>query len=340
MVERGLRRKPSADLIFIVGAPRSGTTMTRDILNRHPSVHLCNEVHFGERVLDVVGSRKATTLSGFARAARLTVDAYRWSFLSTDPLWKAETLREKACVEGGGLADLLGVALSEEARRHGAHRGGDSSPQDILYLDTLASWYPHARFVALARDPRAYLASYKNYHRKKISTHRRRYDPVASGMLWRSYMNRVLAARGRLDEERFMVVRYEDLVRDPDTQVQRLCAFLGLDFRRDLLNVDRQNSSYFAVEQDLSSHGITTSSLEKWRSALSESEVWIIERVANRPMRELGYDLESKRLGPRGLLDLATHALRAPVRIRNLLFGTGKPFTWKRLRRALSSLGS
>ena len=330
--------KSRHDLIFIVGAPRTGTTLTRDILNRHPSVYLCNEVHFCERVLDVVGSEAGSTPEGFARASRLLVDAYSWSFRKTHPQWGAETVGRRAQEHGGGLESLLEVALVEEARRHGAVRAGDSSPQDVLYLETLAMWYPGARFIALVRDPRAYLASYKNYHRKNISTHRERYDPLANGMLWRSYMNRVLAARDHIDSDRFMILCYEELVRDPSTRVQELCHFLGLDFHSDLLNIDRQNSSYFSVDQDRSIRGITAASMDRWRSALSDTEIWLIEKIAAGPMREFGYEPESKGLHPRALLDLAAHAMRAPMRVRNLLFGTGKPFTWRRFRRALSSL--
>jgi len=323
---------------FVVGAPRTGTTMMREVLNQHPRVYLFNEVHFCERVLDVLGHDRPLDAAGQRRAYALATRNVPWEIRKDDPAAVDAEVQAAFAAAGGRLPDLFAALMQREAAHHGADIWGDSAPQDVLYLETLAAWYPQARFVGLVRDPRAYLASYKNYHRKQIAAYRNRYDPVANTLLWRGYMNALTAAQDGPLQDRLLTVRYEDFVQDPAGKLAEICGFLGLDPRPEMLAIQRQNSSYFEVSQDDKVTGISTGSLARWKETLTGTETWLVETFTGPLMERFDYSREGCRLTPRAALEFAGFGLRAPLRIYNLLFRTGKPFTREKARKAWRSI--
>lgn len=253
----------TASPVFVVGAPRTGTTLTMEILNRHPRIHLFDEVHFFERIWDdrehigdlahpqrrtVAFSRLRDVVREFGRDAAVA-----------DVLSNVEFAR-RLHTEGGGYRGLLAALLKTGAELAGAEIWGDSSPQDVLYLEQILEWFPEARIVGVVRDPRGFLASYKNYWRRQVKSYRERYNPVSMSILWRSYMRALLAAkRGPLGDA-IHVVRYEDLVVEPERHVRDLCAHTGVEFDAAMMQVDRANTSFGGEE----AKGIFASSRDRW----------------------------------------------------------------------------
>jgi len=324
--------------IFVVGAPRTGTTLMKDILNCHPKIHLFNEVHFFERFWD------DRTHRGDLRDQK-SLDATIEELLAIVRTWGsdqevAEILAppafQNACEsEGGGYAGLFAALLKAGAEREGASHWGDSSPQDVLYLDTLVEWYPDVRIVAMTRDPRAFLASYKTYHRRALADYRERYSPLANSILWRSYMSALLEARDADWSESMLVLRYEDLVSDPEARVRELCEHVGVEFDPGMLEVRAANSSYAPGH---GAAGIFASSKDRWRSELSPTEIWLLERICGSAMQELDYAPESGGGTPPAWIELARILSVAPVRLFNTLFRGAKGFRVAKLRRVLGLL--
>jgi len=313
--------------IFVVGAPRTGTTLTMEILNLHSDVHLYNEVHYNERIVDKLGHAGTLQPADLARAVDLLLASSSWAGSTRDPEQDRAAFAARVDAKGISHAGVLAEFLATEAEAHGKTIWGDSSPQDVLYMGTLKEWYPAARFIGVIRDPRAYLASYKNYPQKQIASYRNRYNPVTNCLLWRSYMSALLAAGQSPLAPDLTYVKYEDLVTDPAGEIRRLCTFLGLEFSPGMLEVGRQNSSYFSVTEDVRHKGIDSGSLDRWRQELTRAEVWALEKICGRVMVELGYPREATRLDPGMLPGLGKIGLQLPGRMFNLLFRTRKPFT-------------
>jgi omega-hydroxy-beta-dihydromenaquinone-9 sulfotransferase len=331
----------SSHPVFVVGAPRTGTTLAREILNRHPRIHLFDEVHFFERVWDDRKHLGSLSSPRSQLAAIHRVLEIVRSFGADRDV--AETLtvgeyRRRLLQMGRRYRNLLRIPLEEGARRHGADVWGDSSPQDILYLDTILYWYPDARIVVLVRDPRAFLCSYKNYYRRGVSSYRERYNPLSASMLWRSYMSALLEAESKPYAEAVHRLRYEELVDDPEGTVRALCAHVGVGFDPSMLDVARTNSSFVPEGESAGQRGIVATSRERWRTELSRTELWVGERVYSRLREQLGYGPPLRegegRLRP-SPVELAGIALSLPVRLFNLLFRTQKPFTLSKFRRVM-----
>ena len=332
--------KSMANPIFVVGAPRTGTTLVRNILNRHPDVYLYNEIHFCEGVYDRLAGHRELDIELLDRAIDLLLERAReWLDCGEARRNHRPRLRQTVLEKGPSCANLMETFLEMDARHHGKSIWGDNSPQDILYLELLKSWFPGARFVCLARDPRAYLASYKSYVRRGIPTYRDRYNPLPNSLLWRTYM----AAQERAITSSFgkdvFLLTYESLVTAPEEQVEALCRFLGLAFDRSMLAVESSNTSYahFRAEPE---RGIKTDSLERWRNELNATEIWLVERICAHQMQRLGYRLEGRFPGLVGIPMLLKLAGWLPGRLFNLLFRTGKPLTRGKLQRVLSHLRS
>jgi hypothetical protein len=327
--------------VFIVGAPRTGTTLVKEILNRHPEIHLFDEVHFFERVWDD-REHLGDLSSPMSQAAAIhRIREIVAHFGSDKDVLNTLTTGEykRRLIEAGRkYRNLFRILLEEGAQRNGATIWGDSSPQDILYLDQLTKWYPDARIVVLVRDPRAFLASYKNYYRRGVESYRERYNPIPVSMLWRSYLQALFEAEERPWAEAVHRVRYEDLVDDPESVVRGLCDHVGVPFDPAMLDVESSNSSFVPAGETRTARGIVSSSRERWRTELTPTEIWLGERVFARERERLGYppprrpDDPPLRPSPGELLAVA---VRLPQRVYNLLFRSHKPFHWSKLRRVI-----
>lgn len=326
--------------IFVVGSPRTGTTLTQEILSLHPEVKLYNEIHYNERVVDTLGSAEPLSDDVLERAIAILLDRGQWAFGETDAAVRERVLEKVRAAGPPTHASLLEAFLGLEAAAHDARVWGDSSPQDILYMDVLKKWYPTAKFVGVVRDPRAFLASYKNYIRKGSVEYRNRFNAVTNSLLWRSYMNSLLRTMASPLAPDVMMLRYEELVADPEGQVRRMCDFLELDYHPGMLEIQRANSSYVRQDQERTRKGISTQSLEKWRTELTTTELWILEKVCGGTMQRLGYEPVRPKPGLRDLPGLLAAGFQLIPRMYNMLFRNHKPFTWQKVRRVLGDVKS
>lgn len=321
--------------LFVVGAPRTGTTLMMQILNRHSRIHLYDEIHFFERVWD---DREALGDVDSPEARPRIYERIReilrhvGSHQEVADRLTDEEFSRRLDAEGGGYRGLLTAVLKAAAEPQGADVHGDSSPQDVLYIGKILEWYPEARIIGLVRDPRGFLSSYKNYWRRGVSTYRERYNPLTNSMLWRSYMRALLAA-ARNYPDSVAVIRYEDLVDDAPTHLRRLCDHIGVAYEPGMTEVSASNTSFGSEATE--TKGIVASSRDRWRTELTPTEIWLGERVFGTEMAALGYDPAGT--GGPSPWELAKIGLQLPGRLFNLMFRTGKPLTMAKLRRVLGS---
>lgn len=328
--------------IFVVGAPRTGTTLVRDVLNRHPRIHLFDEIHFFERLWD--DRARLGTLETSAER-RVAIDRLRQILrdFGTDQAvgerLTPEEFERSALEAGGGYRGLLWALVEAGAKTNAAEFGGDSSPQDVLYLDQIFEWFPQAKIVALIRDPRGFLGSYKNYYRRQVASYRERYNPLVNSLLWRSSMNAVVGAAQKPWGGAVLRFRYEDLVANPETEVRRLAGHVGVPFDPRMLEVERANSSFVPESETTKQRGIYQTSTDRWKTELSPTEIWIAERVTGPLLDEFGYPrlVAAQNIRP-SAVELAQIATILPGRLFNMLFRNDKPFRMEKVRRVLDQV--
>jgi hypothetical protein len=261
------------DPVFVVGMNGSGTTMLADSLGRHPSLYM---FRLEAKVLPHFLAESARTpLDSFA-ARRRMADAIG----ATKAVWQANgrrplVLRDEQLAEPG-FAGVAGAVFGEFAAREGKVRWGEKSPMNLAHLEALAAAWPAARFVHIVRDARE---AAQSFHR------RYGYSPVHTVYRWKKLVAQGRAQGLRLGTERYLELRYEDLTRDPEAGMRRVCGFLGLPF--DAVVVE--SSMRMTGEAVDRSAGRIVENSDKWRLYFDEPTVQALERVAGRALRESGY---------------------------------------------------
>jgi hypothetical protein len=278
--------------IFVVGTPRSGTTLTARILDMHPAIFMPGETHFMEDIhyrRDELGPP-----TGPAALARLRTLYGRYNEppdqVRVDALWRDSDFLTRLCEGVTTYEALFERFMRLQAEAAGKRRWGNNVPRDLFEVAQILRLFPDARIIACVRDLRDFLVSYRENWRKsppaEIDRMRQLYHPVITSLLWRSSMRQLEHLRGHLSAEQLLVLRYEDLVRAPEVQVRRLCQFVGESYDPAMLEVGN-NSSW-----DVQERGIFAASVGRWRSALSSVEIWIAQRIGGRHLRANGYETE------------------------------------------------
>jgi Sulfotransferase family len=274
----------SAPPIFVIGAPRSGTTLLRIMLSSHPRIYIPPESDFIPRLFLGRG-RAAMSRRRALRNVRIVLDNRR--FLRE---WRGDPLDPVSFVDG--LDELTPAAFLDAlyrtyAAQHGAVRWGDKSPIYTHYVPLLAEIFPAGRFVHLIRDGRDAALS-------ALAAYRDRFY-VDIYFAARSWEHRVSAARmagDRLGPDRYLELRYEELTVEPEATLRSLCDFLGESYDpamrepqrlgRDLL---RLNGRHAPVREPPHPNS------GGWRTRLAPADQRLFDAVAAGLLDDLGYDL-------------------------------------------------
>lgn len=275
--ERALAERP----FFIVGCPRSGTTLVRLMLDCHPRLAVPGESHF---VVGLAGRRFRLGRRPMEAVERILTH-HRFRAWHLDPgLVRAEV----ACRRPRTYPEAVRAVFGAYARAHGKARWGDKTPGYVNHIPLLARLFPDAQFVHVIRDGRAVAASVATMHFGPD-------DPVAAGYWWKKRVALGLVHGRPLGPDRYHELRLEELVRDPEATMRRLLAFLGEEWSDAVLDHRRR------AEEFLAAGGPTrarihpnvvrppTAGLRDWRAGLTPHEQRMVEAACGWPLVALGY---------------------------------------------------
>lgn len=247
-------------VVFLVGAERSGTTLLRFMLNNHPLLAWRNEFEYAVDPVSQDGRWPP-------------LDVYlRW--LSTHRVFQASRLRIDPSLDYPGLVRSFLTQTREQSGKPlvGAtvHRG----------FDKLRLIWPEARFIHVVRDGRDVARS-------------------AIGMGWCGNVwtgtDRWIEAehvwetmRGTIPEDRRLDVTYEQSVLEPVETLRRICDFIGIPYHETMLQYHRF-CSLRPPDPRL---------VEQWRTKLSPDEVQLVESRIAQMLVDRGYELSGlERIG-------------------------------------------
>jgi hypothetical protein len=305
--------------LFIVGCPRSGTTLLQRLLDAHPQLAVINETLWITREADgPVTPDLVPRLFEYPRFERLGIT------------------REDVA----GLVDQDGsmpypsfvtAVFDLYGRGQGKTLVGDKSPGYVREIPALHRLWPGAKFVHLIRDGRDVWLSVANWKKAERSVGFATWadDPVVTTALWWERSVRLGLEAGRsLGPGLYQEVRYEALAANPALVCRQVCRFLGLPYEEAMLR--------FHEGRTRSEPGLTSKrawlppmpGLRDWRSQMPSEEVERFEATAGDLLDELGYPRSSAPLRP----ETVEHA----GRIRELFAGDARargrvlPGAWSR----------
>lgn len=273
-------------MFFIVGRGRSGTTLLARILSRHPAIVVAPEGMFAMNLQ----RRYATGPWNRKRILAFCRDLLSEQRMRT---WKLDIERLTArLLESQGQLDYARVCLevyrsyAEDVQNcFDVKWVGDKNPHYALLLPRINRLFPRARYVFITRDYRDNIAAYADVPFDLE-------NPAALAQRWRDYNEEILKLSRRIPE-RFLWLRYEDLVTHPEHEVERVCRFLGLEFDAAMLSFPPAERTGSAVTRTGRFIGVRSpidaTEVAKWRDRLPERVVRRADTICGELAERFGY---------------------------------------------------
>lgn len=215
-------------MVFLLSAPRSGSTLLRVMLAGHPDLFCPPELHLLPfNTLDA--QRSALGYSYLQEGLQRAVME----------LWQVDADRaEEQLNEWCRHHTSVPAVYSKLQQLAGQRRLVDKSPTYSLSLDTLAraeQIFAGAKYIHLVRHPYAVIDSFVHNRMYKIFDLEPD-DPYRLGeQVWQACNQNIRTFFGTLDADRHVTLRYEDLVVDPESALRQIAGFLELPFAPGML---------------------------------------------------------------------------------------------------------
>ena len=277
---------PDLPYVFVVGCPRSGTTLLQRMLDAHPMLAVANDTHFIPQAIEKVRAGDETLLSAervefvrnYKRTARLGID-----------------LRavDRAAAETNSYTEFVSALYAEMAKFHGKPLAGEKTPDYVRHIPLLHRLFPNARFVHIIRDGRdVALSTLQWAHEHKGPG---RFDlwqdqPLAVCALWWAWqVGSGHQAGVQIGPRHYLELLYEDLTSEPETQLRRVSEFLDLPYAPEMVNFHAGKSR---AGMNLSAKQAwlpATSGLRDWRKDLSTIDQALFDALSGTLLQDLGY---------------------------------------------------
>jgi hypothetical protein len=285
---------------FVVGLTRSGTTLLRMMLDAHPLLAVPPETHFVPELIKA--ARAEAGVDGMLAA------------MTSNRTWEdfgieTTAIRERLVqLPAGDAAGAVRAFFEAYAEKQGKPRWGDKTPAYMLSVQRIGRTLPEARFIHLIRDGRDVALSQ--------SARALNEQPPAPEQAAR-WVKRIRKSREQasaLKGPRYVEARYEDLVRDPETTLRRICEFVDLPWDEAMLSYHERAAERLsemagtlraegshaeqAAGYRIENHAPTTkppdpAKLDKWRREMSAGDLAAYDAVAGELLTELGYEVPS-----------------------------------------------
>ena len=272
---------------FLIGAERSGTTLLRPLLDHHPEIAWCSEFEYS--VDKLPAGEGFSEMDGYIRWLKRD-RIFRLHGWSIDRDLSYPELMDSFLRQKRGDKEVAGATVHRSFHR-------------------LLRIWPHARFIYLLRDGRDVARSW-----------------IAmgwAGNMW-SAMEEWLKAeqqwmklRATLPEDRWIEVRYEDLVTEPVGSLSRICRFLGTEFDEAMFGYARVPGTTYAFPDPKLA--------QQWKNKQSQEEIRQAEARAGGFLLARGYELSG--LPPLEITPELERAWRRQNRIAKLKHRLSK-FGW------------
>ena len=255
--------------IFIGGCGRSGTTLLRELVSRHSRIACGPESHI---------------LSGLVSLKRLSGG---WQLDRNEVQQLFDT--------SSSIVRFAEAFFRNYAERQAKPRWADKSPGNVRYIHRLLSRFPNAQFVHIIRDGRDVVCSLRHHPRERIVdgvvVQRGVVNPIDKcARRWAADVACGLPFRGH---PRYTEVRYEELVREPEATLQKLCSFLGEPFEAQMLQAgtDREREAEPGrwLNNANASAEVAQRSIGRWQKDLAPDERQTVVRIAGELLVTLGY---------------------------------------------------
>ncbi|MEA3479821.1 MAG: sulfotransferase [Bacteroidota bacterium] len=285
--------------LFIVGRPRSGTTLLRTIFDAHPHVCIPPECH----LIINLHPRYGKIRQWDEKTILPFYDDLKKQWLFDTWNIKGENLRSdllKMAGENtfGNICKLVYASHESLFAKKEIRLFGDKNPGYAIYTEKLLKIFPEAKFIHIIRDYRDNYVSVRDVDFEL---------PIPSLVVkkWKNFVKRFNRAMEK-HPKNHRVIRYEDLAADPEYHIRQLCDFTGITFlpemlefhnKKDMIEESRAHQLVKKYHKSLM-HRINTGRIGLWQKQLSIQTVKIADITAGKTAELAGYERKYKSFNP------------------------------------------
>lgn len=258
-----------ADIIFVGGCPRSGTSLLRETLGRHPRLAIGPEGGF------------------FHQRPQIDRLAVQWALSEAEVI--AILRASPSCPA------FIEAMVKVQMERSGKPRYIEKTPINCRFVPQILASFPNGRFIHIVRDGRDAVCSLRTYGGAVLRNGRMekvtgRNDIAGCARWWANEVSLGMATRGH---PRCLEVRYEALVADPEATLHTICAFIGEAFDPAMLVPAGPDTSLYGVARFVNNPNATEpldpTRTGRWRRDLDPAERRAVAHNAGALLIALGY---------------------------------------------------
>ncbi len=275
---------------FIIGRPRSGTTLVQSLLDVHPNINIPGESPIILRLFMKYKDLKQlddNTIKLLVDEVKNQPKIENWP-MDFDRL-KADLEKIKGPFDYQAFIKVVYLNFQSAFNKDEILSIGDKNPNYSKFPRFLLRIFPDARFIYIIRDYRDNFLSVKK-----------------SGLLYGilpwimlrwidsvNVMNKVI----KEFPDRVYTVRYEDFIQEPDKRLSEMSEFLGVPEYKELLHDYQENKQAAAAYKEKKSEvfhkkiyqPVDATNFDKWKKQLSEEEIMLLDRIAGTSGEQFGY---------------------------------------------------
>jgi hypothetical protein len=272
---------------FIIGCPRSGTTLLQLLINSHPKIAIPPESHIFVRFSKIFENygdlNNKANLKLFVQDLLKDYHIRDWDLgVSVDDF--CDQLKEKS------LRNVIALLLELYAQKDLKIRWGDKTPQHMLHVREIKKIFPEAKFIHLIRDGRDVAVSSSRIFVGPPSIYGIAHE-------WRKYIEIFDKFKKILNHNEYLEVRYEDLVRNPEAELKKIFIFLKEEpiAASKGQNLPNSTAKEYYIQTDahmLSLNApISDKKIGTYKKKFTTREIEIFETITKDSLTKLGYEL-------------------------------------------------
>lgn len=262
--------------VFVIGYPRSGTSLTCRLLRRYLKVSFGTESQFIVRYYRRLPRYGDLNEDANVQGLIAAISTERF-FQRSKHNWGFRFNREEAfrALKSRTYSGVLEAVFGQLADHNEMVRWGDKTPQYNTELDVLLTLFPDAQFIHVVRDGRDVA----------LSIRQTSFGPTnacQTAVEWDRALQEIGSFTRQLRSNQFYELRYEDLTTAPADMLAALAHYLGIAGYAERVEPTVKQR----IEEDIRSNNHC-----KWRDALAPREVERFEAVAGATLARFGYGL-------------------------------------------------
>ena len=276
---------------FIIGRPRSGTTLLRHLFDAHPNVIIPSECNY---ILALSGKYKRQKKFTRKTLEHFLDDLKRTKSFDTlsmdDELLKKNVFSVPENITYPELCKIVHATYASIHEKKEILLIGDKNPAySSENFSKVFSLFPEAKYIHLIRDYRDQITSLLTAGFKLPS-------PAFIAIAWKKSINTINNFKKKFPDH-FYTIRYEDFVREPEMHLKKICCFLGIKFQEDIFNfIDKKNEylnhhpsyKYGQLHQRLF-QPINSNRIGIYHDFLNSRDLAVVEKIVGNVSKQYGY---------------------------------------------------